>query len=236
VPDRRDLVHARAVAALVQRGQDLRVPLVAEPVQLGQELACPALVEAVVRGERAQRLEVDVEPPRVLVEPCDVAAAQLDGRVLPAEEAVARELDLEADPSAALRIPGDDGVVVMAVQALRGAAVEPEGGLAVGIPEQVDAAAGPCLGDGRRTPEPVGRPERPETLAERRRPVLELLRLVAGDPVDGAGDEQLFERARLRVDERSEALRRLREPTARVPGVPDQTARPSRLSPVSGLK
>jgi hypothetical protein len=81
-------------------------------------------------------------------------------------------------------------------------------------------------------PEPPGRPERAEPVADLRRAVLERLRLVARDAVDRAGDGDL-ERQRLGVDRGTQALGFPGEPLARVFEVPDQA---TRLSPVSGEK
>ena len=116
---------------------------------------------------------------------------QLERRLLPAEEAVAGELDLELDALAADGRLDEDGVVVVPVEPLRRETAEPQRRLARGVPEKIDAAAGPVGRDGRRAAEPVRRPERPEALAELGGPELELLRLLVRDPLDRAGDEEL---------------------------------------------
>ena len=221
--DGRELVRRARVPVPVQRREDRSVLLVAEAVQLLEQLAGPALVEAVLRvgRERPERLEVVVEPPRLGVEARELAAVQLDRGLLPAEEAVAGQLDLERDRIAAGRAPHEHRVEVVPVQALHRYAVEPERRLARRVPQQLDARARPRLRDGRAHAEPVRRPERSEPLAERRRPVVERLRLVVRDAVDLRADEQLVDRRRLRVDLRTQPRRGLREARARVLRVAD---------------
>jgi hypothetical protein len=227
--DRGQLVRARAVPVLVEAGEDRRIARVAEPLELRAQEAGPARVDALLALERPQRLEVVVEPPGVRVEDGELAADELRGVALGAEEPVAGELDLA--------VARERRVEVERVQPLDGAAVTPERRLAAGVPEELDD---PVPAPGAKL-EPVGRPERPEALAELRRAVLELLCLRPRDPLDRPGDEQLVGRVRLRIDPRAEPLRLLRQPGARVFQVPDQEATATasaaiRLSPVSGEK
>ncbi len=140
-----DLVRARAVVVLVERREDRRIALVAEAVQLSTQMAGPARLERVGRLERAQQLEVVVEPPRILVEQRELADDELGLSFLRAEEAVARQLERELDLLAAARV-GEHGRVralrvLDPVQPLHGAAVDPERRLRRRRPEQVDAPA-----------------------------------------------------------------------------------------------
>lgn len=196
VPDRHELVHPGGVAVLVQALKDRGVELAAEPVQLVAELAHPGGVEPLLALglERAQRLEVPVQPPRVGVEDADVAAPQLG--VL-----VAGELDVKPRP-------GERRLLMMAVEAVQREPVPPERALAVGLPEEPEALAG-CR---RLDPEPPGRPARSEPLARAERSEVERLGLVPGDPIDRAGDEDPVDRADVAVDARTEQHRGLRQP------------------------
>ena len=233
-------MDARAVSVREKRLQDrlglvpgravILDPDVAEAVELGEELAGPRLVEPVhgVGLEPAEDVEVVVQIPGAAVEAGDPAAVEDDGlerRVRPrerAELAVAGQLDAQVEPLA----PGrrvedgrvDPGALGARVQALDGAAVDPERGLAVAHPEQVDPLAGPLLGDGRLDPEPVGRPQRPEPLAEGGVAVLEPLGLLERDAVDRPRDPERAGIARLGVDQGADALADLGDAVARVLG------------------
>src|SRR5206468_8197028 len=107
-----------------------RVRLVAEAVELCAQMTCPAGLERVGRLERAERLEVVVEPPGVVIEERERALLELGRRILPPEEAVARELDRDLDLLAAARFPEERGigplVAIDPVQSLEAAPVDPE--------------------------------------------------------------------------------------------------------------
>jgi hypothetical protein len=229
--DRAQLVRAGAVPVLVQRREDRRVARVAEALELASQQAGPARVDALLGLERAQRLEVEVEPPGVAVEDAELAADELRRRLLLAEEAVAGELDLA-------RAARERRGAMERVQPVQRAALLPQRRLAARVPQQVDLA----LRRRRADAEPVGRPQRAEPLAECDRPVVERLRLLPGDPVDGAGDEQLVGRDGAWVDRSLEPPRELRKAGARVFELPDQgyaaatASRATRLSPVAAEK
>ena len=179
------------------------------------ELAGQASSSPRVIRERAQDLEVEGEPPGVGVEPAELAAVAARRRVLLAEEAVAGELDLELDALAAGRPLDEDGIPMVRCSG-PATGTPPSHSVAslARIPDEVDAAAAPAGRHRRRAAEPMRRPERPEALAELGRPVVERLRVLASDPVDGARDEELVGPPRLGIDERPQPLRRLPQPSA----------------------
>ena len=109
-----------------------------------------------------------------------------------------------------------------AVQPLQRAPVDPQRRLERRRPDQVDARPAPLLGDGRRKPEPVGRPARAEPLPRLGRPVVERGGVGERDAVDRPRNQQLVRLARVRVDPFAQALRRLRQAGAGVLRVADQ--------------
>ena len=232
------------LTSLVERREERRSSPVSQNCSRRSRIAPARLgVDALARLERAQRLEVEV------------AAATRPGRrrrarraaartaaSCSAEHAVARELDRERDPRRPSPRSCERRVRVVAVEPLRGTAVEPERRLARGVPEQVDAPARPLVRHGRRGPEPVRGPERAEALAQLGRPVVERLSpRRSAIRSTGLGYEQLVERPRLRPDRARGAVPRP-APGGRActrGGGSSRRATPrarSRLSPVSGEK
>src|SRR5262249_2519824 len=105
------------------------------------------------------------------------------------------------------------------VEPLHGAAADPERGLAMADPEQVDAAARP-LGRNRRPHlEPVGRPQRAEAVAQRGIAVLERLGRRRLDAVDRPGHAQHVGIAGFGPDQPLDALAHLTDAVTRVLGV-----------------
>ncbi len=223
-PSRPGRVEPPRVLGL-QGPQDLEVPGEVPRVLVDQ--GEPAPFEARVRVGSGERV---VDPWRLPPGPADPPARLAErvgedvGRRHLAHPARARHLHLELDALACGGGRRDDGrraaCAPAGVQALHGRAVAPERGLAAAVPEEVDPAPGPRVRKDGGDAEPVRRPERPEGLPDRRRPIAQL---PGGRPAVPAGrrrDEERVGSDRLRVDEGVEAARGLRQPPARLLGMP----------------
>ena len=213
----------RRVVMLVERREDRRIALVAEAVQLLAQPPRPGLV-ARLGLERAQRLEVEEELPRL------GSKSAMSQRRSSAGSSFSPNMPLHASSICSSSGPGSAARASMAsgrspsppvLSPCTMRPVAPERGLAVRDEEQVDAAAPPLLGHRRAHPEPVGGPERPEALADLCRPVVERLRVGPRDPVDRPAHEHGVGRPRVRVDALLQPLRHLREALARVAEVAD---------------
>ena len=132
--------------------------------------------------ELAQNLEVEEEVPGLRIEARDIATVEndwLDRRVASfgpyqrlievAEHAVTGDLDLEPELLASACLRSEHRVRSISkrtgIEALDATPVHPQGRLAVGHPEQVDAATIPGLWGRRPGIEPKRAPARPELLA-----------------------------------------------------------------------
>ncbi len=216
-----------------------------EAVELGEQPALPGGIEARLLDELAQRLEVPRHLPRLGVEQREAGAVQarrrarraqraVVGRLLPraagpvaaarervgqSHQVVAGHLQLELHAAGRRAERGGDALVAAAPdEPLHGRAVAVEQRLAAAVPEQLDRPPGPVLGDRGGEPEPVRRPLRAERLADLRRPVLERLRLRVGDAPGPLAHEQLVGGDRLRMDQRAQAARGLRDAGAGLSG------------------
>ena len=207
-----------------------------EAVELGEQPALPGGLQPRLLDELAQRLEVPRQLPRLGIDQREPGALEAGGRagraqravvggVLPgpagavaalrervrqAHQVVAGHLELELH-AAGRRAERRGGAVVAAAldEPLHGRAVAVQQRLAAAVPDELDGAPGPVLGDGRGEPEPVGRPLRPERLADLRRAVAQRLRVGVGDAARLLAHEQLVGRHRLRMDQRAQPARGL---------------------------
>ena len=239
--DRRQLVHNRAVSPQQQPLEDVGGlvpgtaigfdPDVAEAVELGQQLARPGRIQPVdgVGLQPAQHVEVVVKLPGLLVEARNLTAVEhhrLDGAVAPVhlpELAVACELDPQVEMLAAGGVLNQQRVgprpLVAGVEALDRPAVDPQRGLAVGDPQQVDALSRPLRRHGGLHLKPEGCPQRPELLAQPGVAVGQRLGLIDRDAVDRPRHHQPVGVARVGIDQRLDPLADLGDAGARVDGM-----------------
>ena len=251
VADRGELVRPAVRVALVQRGEDRAgrppggavpgVPGVAEVVEAGEQLARERGVDAVLALQRAERGEVEAQAPGVGVEAGELAGVEDERRARPV--AAARPLADDAEPEGV--VAGDlererhglspaggldqrrvgARLARGAVEALDRPPADPEGRLAAGVGDQVDAGTGPVRWHGGRDAQPVGGEQRPELGAERDGRVVERAGLRGGDPVDRAGDLERVDGRPLGADERGEALLGPPQAVARVVAVREHVRR-----------